>query len=119
MIIAPGIGMTTRHIFMGELYIRVGTHILVITPTQIVFNKKPFVWIDETPFLIGHLRVQTSDNGQLLRITTRRVSIVVRRHLQSKTKFLNIEIEEDNGLSRQSSGLLGKFTLFSLHFKRL
>lgn len=106
-------GKHNNHTYMGEIFIKVGKNVIVITPHRIIINSNFTSWVDETPIQIGHLRLQTSNNGKMLQISIKNhIAISIRRNIRENvTNFLNIFIDNNRGLSKDSTGILGK------HFK--
>lgn len=120
--IVPSFKFDTHHrmkTFMGEIVILFKSHVMKVTTTKIVFDGAELFWGDEFPYFLNDVVVEivTIKRSRVLRVDFGNdVQVAIKRTIASANMavdYLNVYIENETGLSKYSSGILGKnYTFF-------
>lgn len=104
---------------MGEIVILFKSHVMKVTTTKIVFDGAELFWADEYPYFLNDVVVEivTIKRSRVLRVDFGNdVQVAIKRTIASANMavdYLNVYIENETGLSKYSSGILGKnYTFF-------
>ncbi|XP_060559991.1 inter-alpha-trypsin inhibitor heavy chain H3-like isoform X2 [Ruditapes philippinarum] len=103
--------------YLGEITIKRWRSELLVTPTNITFTGETVHWMNGTFLNLGTaIIVFNKDGSELMVKFEDRITIVIMRHLKSrsllragKVNFLGIYIVEHQGLSYHTHGILGQF----------
>lgn len=116
--IVPSFKFDTHHrmkTFMGEIVILFKSHVMKVTTTKIVFDGAELFWTDEYPYFLNDVVVEivTIKRSRVLRVDFGNdVQVAIKRTIASANMavdYLNVYIENETGLSKYSSGILGQF----------
>lgn len=103
--------------FMGEIIILYKSHVMKITPSEIIYDGAHLFWQDSLPYdfddvkveiiTVGGFRVMNVDFRNNVQIAIKKTN--ASRFHNSSVEYLNMYIENEAGLSKSSDGILGQF----------
>lgn len=102
--------------FMGEIIILYKSHVIKVTPSEIIYDGAHLFWQDSLPYDFGDVKVEIITVGgfRVMNVDFRNsVQIAIKktnasRFHNSSVEYLNMYIENEAGLSKSSDGILGK-----------
>uniref|UniRef100_K1PXQ1 Inter-alpha-trypsin inhibitor heavy chain H3 n=1 Tax=Magallana gigas TaxID=29159 RepID=K1PXQ1_MAGGI len=103
--------------FMGEIIILYKSHVMKITPSEIIYDGAHLFWQDNLPYDFDDVKVEiiTVSGFRVMNVDFRNnVQIAIKktnasRFHNSSVEYLNMYIENEAGLSKASDGILGQF----------
>lgn len=103
--------------FMGEIIILYKSHVIKVTPSEIIYDGAHLFWQDSLPYDFGDVKVEIITVGgfRVMNVDFRNsVQIAIKktnasRFHNSSVEYLNMYIENEAGLSKSSDGILGQF----------
>ena len=105
-------GKNPNHSFMGEMSIKIIKDVVVVTPDVIIINSNITKWKPHGHTIVKtkKLRIKTSENGNILHITTKKTGPIIHisRTSSKEFQFLNIFMTHVQAFSKQATGILGK-----------
>lgn len=103
--------------FMGEIIILYKSHVMKITPSEIIYDGAHLFWQNSLPYdfddvkveiiTVGGFRVMNVDFRNNVQIAIKKTN--ASRFHNSSVEYLNMYIENEAGLSKSSDGILGQF----------